>query len=504
MDARSVGSLDGAWLLSATEMRAAEARAIAAGTPGAVLMERAAASVVAAIDAQWPELQPGARICVLCGPGGNGGDGYAVARMLAARGMRVALHALAPASHPDAVGQATLWREMGEIGGWDGATNSAASADLVIDALFGIGLSRPLGAEIAALREVRAPRRLAIDLPSGLCSESGRVIGEACLDADFTVTFHAPKRGHVLAEGPARCGRLDLRDIGLDAVGGEIALTGVPADLAKRAGHKYGYGHALVLSGEVGRGGAARMAARAALRIGAGLVTLGCPAAALQENAARLDAIMLRPVRDEEALAGLLEDARLNALLLGPGLGTGARERDLVAQALSAGRATVLDADALTLVANDDGLRGALHPGCLLTPHEGEFARLCTDLADRMTGPTTSGPAFSRLDAAREAAARLGCTLLLKGPDTVIAAPDGRARVNASVYDRAAPWLATAGAGDVLAGIAAGLMARGRDGFDAASTAAWLHSAAARRFGPGLIAEDLPEQLPGLLRELGL
>ncbi|WP_045319732.1 bifunctional ADP-dependent NAD(P)H-hydrate dehydratase/NAD(P)H-hydrate epimerase [Limimaricola cinnabarinus] len=497
-------SLDAAALLSAAEMRDAEAQAIAAGTSGSVLMERAGAAVVVALEAFWPDLAPGARACILCGPGGNGGDGYVVAQLLHMRGWRVRVHALAPATTPDARAQAEKWAATGVTEGWDEAAASVQDADLVIDALFGLGLSRSLGPEVAAICEARPRRLLAIDLPSGLCSDSGRVIGDTCLDADLTVSFHMPKRGHVLAEGPARCGALDIRDIGLVDGQDEVRLTGLPAGLAKKSGHKYGYGHALVLSGGVGRGGAARMAARGVLRIGAGLVTVACPPAALQENAARLDAIMLRPLRDAEGLDVLLKDTRLNALLLGPGLGTRKREREFVARALAARRGTVLDADALTLIAEDEGLRAALHEGCLLTPHDGEFARLFPDLADRMSGAIAHGPAFSRIDAAREAAARAGCAVLLKGPDTIIAAADGRVRVNPGVYERAAPWLATAGAGDVLAGLATGLVARGWPGFEAGRDAAWLHVEAARRFGPGLIAEDLPELLPPLLRELGI
>jgi len=233
-------------------------------------------------------------------------------------------------------------------------------------------------------------------------------------------------------------------------------------------------------------------------------VTLACPPEALAENAARLDAVMLRPVGDGGALASVLEDARINALCLGPGLGLSDESRSLVATALKSGRALVLDADALTLIARDATLIAALHRACVLTPHGGEFARLFPDLAARLAAPALSGPAFSRLDAGREAAARAGCVVLLKGPDTVIAAPDGECVVSAAVYERAVPWLATAGSGDVLAGFIAGLLARGLTPMAAACTAAWLHVECARRFGPGLIAEDLPEQLPAVLRGLGL
>ena len=252
------------------------------------------------------------------------------------------------------------------------------------------------------------------------------------------------------------------------------------------------------------------MAARGALREGAGLVTVGCPGEALEENAARLDAVMLRVVEDGAALRAVLEDGRIGALCLGPGLGTGAREAGLVAaalgRALSAERTpdVVLDADALTLLSRDAGLFAALHGGCVLTPHGGEFARLFPDIAAKLAALPSKGPAYSKVDATRAAAARAGCVVLFKGVDTVIAAPDGRCAVHAAAYGRAAPWLATAGSGDVLAGFIAGLMARGFSPFEAASTGAWLHVECARDFGPGLIAEDLPEMLPAVFRRMGV
>lgn len=259
--------------------------------------------------------------------------------------------------------------------------------------------------------------------------------------------------------------------------------------------HKYHHGHALILSGGPGKGGAARLAARAALRIGAGLVTLACPPRAQDENAAQLNAVMLTALPDSFTLRGLLRDARLNALLLGPGLGV-ARAQDMVPAALWGKRPTVLDADALTALAQDPALAGTLHADCVLTPHLGEFARLCPDLPP-------GEDAESRADAARAAAARLGCTVLLKGAQTVIATPGGEAALHDATGPRAAPWLATAGSGDVLAGLICGLLARGLPPFVAACAATWLHAEAARGFGPGLIAEDLPEELPKVLRALG-
>ncbi len=281
------------------------------------------------------------------------------------------------------------------------------------------------------------------------------------------------------------------------------------ARLAKREDqHKYDHGHVLVLSGGVGRGGAARLAARAALRVGAGLVTLGCPPAAILENAARLDAVMLARIGDAAALTERLADKRLNALCLGPGLGTGQGKEDatqaLVLAALAARRATLLDADALTAFEGDpQRLFDALHGQCVLTPHAGEFARLFPDAA-RALKADRNGAAAARRDAVAAAASAAGAVVLLKGADTVIADAGGRSVQLAARGAAAAPWLATAGAGDVLAGLIAGLLGRGFSPMQAAEAGAWLHAAAARRVGPGLIAEDLPEAIPLVFADLGL
>lgn len=360
--------------------------------------------------------------------------------------------------------------------------------------------------------EPSADRFVAIDIPSGICSDSGRDFG--AMPTHLTVTFHRAKLGHFLSEGCENyggvngCNKVVVKDIGLGhrwSKGAVKLLDRPDGRLVKLAGdHKYTHGHALILSGGPGRTGAARLAARGALRIGAGLVTLGVPPAAQQEVACQITALMLRRVADGAALSRLLEDRRLNALCLGPGLGLDEAAAERVAVALDARRATVLDADALTLIAGDRALFEALHDKCVLTPHGGEFARLFPDLAEKLTAPATEGPAYSKVDAAREAAKRAGCVVLFKGPDTVIAAPDGRCSINSAAYERAAPWLATAGSGDVLAGFIAGLLARGFSPFAATEAAAWLHVEAARSFGPGLIAEDLPEALPAVFRALDL
>jgi hydroxyethylthiazole kinase-like uncharacterized protein yjeF len=493
-------------LLTAAQMRAVEAAAIASGAvTGLALMERAGAAVVAATLARWPALaDPPRRALVLCGPGNNGGDGWVIARLLRERGWEVEAVALGDpdSAPPDAAESRRRWLDRG--GSTSTAAPDGAGFDLAVDALFGAGLTRDLSAEAAGmLAAARGCERLvAVDGPSGLCLDSGRALG-AVVAADLTVTFHAAKPGHHLGCGPDLCGRLVVAGIGLDpaapAPGAPLALARPDtAGLTKRSdGHKYRHGHALILGGGVGRGGAGRMAARAALRVGAGLVTLGVPGAALIENAARLDAVMLRRVDDAGDLGGILADPRFSAALLGPGLGVDARTRALALCALASGRPITLDADALTAFADDPASRAAfmqaLRAGrAVLTPHRGEFVRLF---------PAAAGLP-SPLEAARAAAAECGATVLLKGRATVIAEPDGRAAIHSAAYGREAPWLATAGSGDVLAGLIAGLMARGFDPWSACATSAWLHVEAARHVGPGLIAEDLPEALPAVLRGL--
>ncbi len=509
-------------LLTAAQMRGVEAAAIGSGAvTGRVLMERAGAGVVAVIEAARPTFarRPG-RALVLAGPGNNGGDGFVIARLLSARGwaVEVAFYGDLSRLPPDAAANARLWQDIGAVSDLEttGYAGPVPPHDLVIDALFGTGLTRPLTLDLAGIIGAQAPDgsfRVAVDVPSGLCADSGRALGggDRVLPADLTVTFHARKLGHFLADGPRLCGDLVVQDIGLASPNNDSPST-APARLVttpggglqKTSGHKFSHGHALVLSGPSGHTGAARLAARGSLRIGAGLVTVATPASALAETAAQLTAIMAREVEGAQDLSRLLDDPRINALALGPGLGL-ARARDLVPVALAGGRACVLDADALTAFADDPAaLFDVLHPACVLTPHGGEFARLFPDLADRLAASADSGPAYSKLDATRAAAARAGCAVLFKGEDTVIAEASGAACVHAAAYDRAAPWLATAGSGDVLCGFIVGLLARGQTPLAAASQAAWLHVEAARSFGPGLIAEDIPDEVPKVFGALGL
>ncbi|RDC75387.1 NAD(P)H-hydrate dehydratase [Rhodovulum sp. 12E13] len=537
-------------LLTSAQMRAIERAAFDSGAVSSLeAMERAGRGVVTAALADLPDEagRPGHAV-VLCGPGNNGGDGYVVARLLHARGWRVEVFAMGDPERmsDDARANRDRWAALGPIGPLEPAVaGQGARPDLLVDALFGTGLARPIPEDAVACHEAvrgreggAACRAVAVDAPSGLDCDTGRLLlpepvvdaaGRPRVRADLTVTFHAAKLGHYLGEGPAACGRLAVHDIGLGAwdrppgdpfgppspdrvrrVG--QAAPGWPVPLVPALGaarHKYDRGHVVVLAGGPGRGGAARMAGRAALRAGAGLVTVACPTDARAENAARLDAIMLREVDAAADLDRLLEDGRLSSVCLGPGLGIGERARALVAAACrggatsrAAGRKVVLDADALTSFADDPrALFALLHPMCVLTPHEGEFARLFPDLSQ--TARAEAG--LSKIDAARASADRAGCTILLKGADTVIASPGGAASLHAAAYGRAVPWLATAGAGDVLAGLIAGLLAPPSitaSPHPATEAAAWLHAEAARHAGPGLIAEDLPEALPAVFGDL--
>ena len=479
-------------LLSVSQMYEADRGAMAAGVPGVDLMERAGAAIAAAIKDRFDV----GDAVVFCGPGNNGGDGFVVARLLQEAGWRVRLGLLGERDRlkGDAAEMAQRW--LGET--VPAAPGLLAGADIVVDALFGAGLSRPLdgtAADIIAAIAASGVPSIAVDVPSGLDGDTGQVQG-AVAAALLTVTFGRAKPGHLLFPGRALCGDLIVADIGItDAVVGTVSprqwrnspgLWGQAFPWPGVRGHKYGRGHTVVAGGEFAATGAARLAARAALRVGSGLVTVAASPGALSVYAAHLTSVMLRRVDDAKVFADMLSDPRLNVVLLGPGQGLGERTVDLVRVALGAGKNCVLDADALTVFSDKpSALFDKQHDGCVLTPHEGEFARLFDATGDK-------------LGRARSAAEAAGAVVLLKGADTVIAAPDGRAVIN----DNAPPNLATAGSGDVLAGCIAGLMAQGAPAFEAATMAAWLHGEAGRTIGPGLIAEDLPDALPNVLRSL--
>ena len=496
-------------LLTVAAGREADRRAVAAGIPIARLMAAAGSRVAEAALAGWPRH----RVEVLCGPGDNGGDGYVAALRLRLAGRPTRVRAMAPPRSAAARAAAGRWRMAGGDCAPLTAAGLAASPPegvLVIDALFGAGLSRPLAGEAAAVAAWADRARvavLAIDMPSGVHGDSGHAAG-AAFRAAATVAFERPRPGHFLAAGPERSGRLLVRPIGIPA-----AILAAATDRqriwqnhpgawrlapgrAAGAAHKYHHGHVLVWSGPPAAGGAARLAARGALGVGAGLVTVVAEPAALAEHAARLDAIMLRPRRTLDDWVAALGERGASAAVLGPGAGPGMREAVLASLAGPA-LPLVLDADALTAFAAEPETLFARLPGrpVLLTPHGGEFARLFPDLAAEL-----AAGGRTPLAVVRDAARRCGAAVLLKGRSTLVALPDGTAWVNAATGRRAVPWLATAGAGDVLAGMAAGLLARGADPESAALAAAWMHVEAARMHGPGLTADDLPGRLPAALR----
>ncbi len=518
-------------ILTSAQMRGIEHAAIESGAvSGQDLMERAGQGVVDAIFAEWPDLRIAPhRVAVLCGPGNNGGDGFVVARLLHRWGWQCDVYLLGDPDRlpPDARTNFDRWSTLGAVRPLDQLSGPYTEADVWVDALFGTGLVRPVDGYARKVLQALSvgpdsvQRLVAVDIPSGLCADSGKVLGGwGPGPSSLTVTFHRAKLGHYLEKGPWLSGKLVQTDIGLpDTVAEAERLEQAPvvrlvthpdraeAAVLCRAGgagatHKFSHGHVYVVSGGFGRTGAARLSARAALRAGAGLVTLGVPPEATGEVAAQITAVMMREVAGAETLGAHLADRRLNALCIGPGLGLEDAQMALVAEVLKARRATVLDADALTHLARDPALQALLHDQCVLTPHQGEFTRLFPDIAETWLAPPAVGPAYSKVQATRAAARSAGCVILFKGMDTVIAAPDGRCAIHAAAFERAAPCLATAGSGDVLSGIIAGLLAQGLHPMDAAGTGAWLHTEAARIFGPGLIAEDLPEQLPAVLRML--
>ena len=485
-------------LLTAAEMSEADRLTIAAGIPGLTLMDNAGRAVAVEAARLCPA---GGQIAVLCGPGNNGGDGFVAARLLAQRGyaVRLALLGARDALEGDAAGMARAWTGVAEPLG----SAVLAGAALIVDAIFGAGLSREVdGAAASAITAANGSHVpiLAVDVPSGLDGTTGRSRGVA-IRATRTVTFFRRKPGHLLLPGRALCGQTSVAAIG---IGDDVLDAIKPQTFANAPGlwlehypwpsieaHKYARGHVLVVSAPAHATGAARLGARAALRIGAGLVTVAAPPDAMAGNAAHLTAIMLKSFDGASGLAGMLADTRKNAVLIGPGAGVGATTAANVMATLASGAAAVLDADALTsFEATAAPLFAAIAAlparPVVLTPHAGEFQRLFGELAG------------SKLERARTAARISGAIVVLKGADTVIAAPDGRAAIN----ENAPPWLATAGSGDVLAGFITGLLAQGMPAWDAACAAVWLHGACATMFGIGLIAEDLPEVLPRVLQRL--
>jgi hydroxyethylthiazole kinase-like uncharacterized protein yjeF len=489
-------------VLTTVEMERADRLTIAAGTPGFALMLSAGQAVAdAAVD-----LVEEGPILVVAGPGNNGGDGFVAAAELAAQGREVSVVLMCErdALKGDAASAARGWKSPV----LPFTPQAIGKPALIIDALFGAGLSRSVEGDARAMIEAinaNGAPALAVDLPSGINGTTSAVMGVA-VRATETVTFFRKKPAHLLLPGRLHCGRVRVADIGIDArVLEEIkpqCCENIPEvwrgsfPVPRTGSHKYARGHVLAVSGDVAATGAARMSARAALRAGAGLVTLASPRDALVVNAAALTAVMVRPIDTAIEFGEQLSDKRYNTVAIGPGAGVGPRTVDFVHTALSAQRRVVLDADALTSFADApdrlfEAIKAVTEPQVVLTPHEGEFPRLFSDMSNKH-------PGRSKLERVRAAAERSGAVVLLKGADTTVAAPDGRATIAAN----APPWLATAGSGDVLTGIIAGLLAQGVPAFEAASMGVWMHGEAAREAGPGLIAEDLSETLPAVFRHI--
>jgi ADP-dependent NAD(P)H-hydrate dehydratase / NAD(P)H-hydrate epimerase len=471
-------------------MAEADRLAIMGGTPGTLLMQNAGEAVADEIKRRYTP-RP---VSVLCGPGNNGGDGFVAAAALAQSGwpVRVALLGDAEALRGDALFYARRWR-----GAIEALTPAIINnAELVIDALFGSGLNRRLDPNVRDVLGYASRRDLplvAVDIPSGIMGDSGENTGAA--PAVCTVTFMRKKPGHLLLPGRDACGDVVVADIGitqdvLDSLAVDTwentpALWRTKLPQWQSNSNKYSRGHALLYGGYP-MTGAARMAARAAARSGAGLTTIAVPEQAFAIYAAALTSIMAQPLAQNEDFARLLADARYTAFSIGPGAGVSDATRLRALDMLKTGKPVVIDADAISVFASrPDELFQAIRGDCVITPHEGEFKRIFD----------VSGDKLAR---AREAARRSGAVIVLKGSDTVIAAPDGRAIINSN----APPTLATAGSGDVLGGFILGLLAQKMDAFPAAAAAVWLHGAAAAGFGAGLLAEDLPDLLPAVLRQL--
>lgn len=474
----------GRMIITPQQMLAAEKAAIEAGVDSFDLMKRAGLSAAEFVHQNWPL----GRIQVLCGPGGNGGDGFVAAANLVERWRDVRVYCSLPVEElsGDAAKAAAMW--TGEVFSLDAALEEPT--DITIDALFGTGFSRPLEGAALALAQ-RGGIVASIDVPSGIDGLHAVSLGP-CFLASATLTFSALKPAHMLHPAAGACGRVIAADIGVPVE--SSWMENVPSLWVEQMpnpgplGHKHSRGHLKVLSGGIASTGAARLTARAGLRIGAGLVTVLSPPSALIVNASQLTAVMVSSVADVEAFSREVETAM--SVVIGPGAGVTQGTRDNVVAALESEAAVVLDADALTVFEDDPKvLFEALRKTDVLTPHIGEFRRLFGDLLEQSD---------NKIDGVIEAAKEAGCIVLLKGPDTVIADADGHVIVN----NHAASWLATAGSGDVLAGFIAGLICQGMEPMLATAMATWVHGEASRRVRAGLISEDLEKEVPNILSAL--
>ncbi len=478
------------FLLTPQAMGRVDATAARSGIDSYGLMRRAGEAVAASALRHFPQAL---RFVVLCGPGNNGGDGYVAAAALARSGAQVALFSLVDVAllKGDAArAEADCDLPVAPLDRYD-----PIPGDVVIDGLFGAGLARdiPDGAKaiVEAVGKAGLPV-LAIDLPSGINGATGAVRG-AAFKACHTVTFMTRKPGHLLLPGRLHCGEVEVFDIGIprrivegEAEGLWVNGPGIWAGRERAAlatDHKYRRGHLTVFSGPETATGAARLTAAAGLKAGAGLVTLASPASALSINAGHLTAVMLTRLDTAQELSSWLEDSRRFTYVLGPGFGDLDRARRFALMLGGAGRRLVLDADGISAFKDKAGELSAAFfgedPRLVVTPHEGEFARLFPDIASEEN--------LGKVEKAIAAARAIGGIVVYKGADTVIAAPDGRA----AIEEEAPPSLATAGSGDVLAGIIGARIANGMPAFEAACAGVHLHGQAASRAGQGMTAEDL-------------
>jgi ADP-dependent NAD(P)H-hydrate dehydratase / NAD(P)H-hydrate epimerase len=481
-------------LLTTAEMTAVDAAAVASGLSIDTLMAAAGKAVADAT----PYGQP---IAILCGPGNNGGDGYIAACVLRERGADVKVFASGP---PRGAGAASRAASL-----WQGPVHTLAdflpSRDMiVIDALYGAGLTRPIyGAAASAIARLNASgaKVIAVDIPSGLDGDSGQTLGPV-VRADRTVTFFRAKPGHYLWPGRALCGELIITDIGLDEthvarIASPSIFRNAPAlwwpvapQLAADA-HKYQRGHCLVISGPELQTGASRLSAQAALNAGAGAVTLAGGRESLRVHATHVTAIMLREAKTTAELGAFLAATRFQSGIIGPAAGVSQQTREMIDVLLASGLPLVLDADALTvMVGHLDTLASrAGHAPLVLTPHAGEFGRLFAEplATEAVYAALPQSLRVSKIEMARAAARLIKGVVVFKGIDTVIADGDGRASINCN----GGPELATAGSGDVLAGLIGAHLAQGMPAFEAAAAAVWLHATCGAAYGTGLTADRL-------------
>ncbi|MEO9640873.1 MAG: NAD(P)H-hydrate dehydratase [Lentilitoribacter sp.] len=486
-------------LLTPEQMSKADALTIESGIAGIELMRRAGAFIFEVLHQHFPKVKT---VLVVAGVGNNGGDGFILAELLKRYGYDVAVTIIG--DNTKIAGDARLAFDKMSKDIQPIKNPDFDDYHLIVDGIFGAGLKREVKGDFADIIHAinaSATQILAIDLPSGINGQTGKVSGCA-IKAQATATFFRYKPGHILFPGRELCGKVYLGQIGisekvLNQISPRLNLN-IPVlwqdhyPILKATGHKYSRGHTLSVSAGLDKSGAARLMAKAALRMGAGLVTIACPSETLSAHAARTDAIMLSKMDNEHELSNILDDKRINAVCVGPGLDPNEQTRSITKIILNTDKSVVLDAGALTAFSDEpcalfDLIKARSSP-TILTPHDGEFARLFPVL-------TLSQDKVKRTKIASETSS---ATVVLKGPDTVIA----KGSNNAAITSNAPPWLATAGSGDVLCGIITALLAQGMPEFEAACAGVWFHGEAGAKAGPGLISSDLEIALKDVIQNI--